>query len=61
MSQCPYKNFKSKINEYIKILREPREEYGGFPPCPFVAAETDRGKLMIDIFDPSKNTIIDMV
>lgn len=61
MSDCPYKGFRSKINDFIKILRSPREEYGGLSPCPFVATEVDKDKLMIDIFDPSKNTIIDMV
>lgn len=61
MSKCPYKNFKAKIDEYIKILRKPREEYGGFPPCPFVGREVDTNKLMIELFDPSKNTILQMV
>lgn len=61
MSECPYKNFKYKINEYIKILRKPREEYGGFPPCPFVGKEVDTNKLMIELFDPSKHTILQMV
>lgn len=61
MSECPYKNFKYKINEYIKLLREPREEYGSFPPCPFVGKEVDLDKLMIEIFDPSKNTLVDMI
>ena len=61
MSECPYKNFKSKISKYIKLLREPREEYGGFPPCPFVGKEVDLDKLMIEVFDPSKNTLIDMI
>ena len=61
MSECPYKNFKSKISKFINLLREPREEYGGMPTCPFVGPEVDKDKLMIDIFDPSKNSIIEMV
>jgi len=61
MSDCPYKNFKSKIFKFINLLREPREEYGGLPACPFVGAEVDKDKLMIEIFDPSENNIIEMV
>ena len=44
---------------WIKILRTPREEYGGMAPCPFVGAEVDKNKLMIEIFDPEKESIID--
>ena len=28
-------------------------------PCPFVGAEVDKNKLMIEIFDPEKESIID--
>ena len=47
--------------DWIKILRTPREEYGGMAPCPFVGAEVDKNKLMIEIFDPEKGSIIDMM
>ena len=47
--------------DWIKILRTPREEYGGMAPCPFVGAEVDKNKLMIELFDPEKNSIIDMM
>ena len=47
--------------DWIKILRTPREEYGGMAPCPFVGAEVDKNKLMVEIFDPEKNSIIDMM
>ena len=47
--------------DWIKILRTPREEYGGMAPCPFVGAEVDKNKLMIEVFDPEKNSIIDMM
>jgi|TARA_R100000426_G_C4803122_1_gene103378 hypothetical protein len=61
MSGCPYKNFRKKIDEYISLLRKPREEYSGLPACPFVGKEVDTEKLMIEIFDPSKSTIVEMV
>tara|TARA_R100000541_G_scaffold41311_3_gene48747 strand:- start:13927 stop:14439 length:513 start_codon:yes stop_codon:yes gene_type:complete len=60
-SKCPYTNFKSKVLDYIGILREPREEYGGLPTCPFVGAELDKDKLMIDKFDPNESTLLDKI
>lgn len=61
MSECPYSNFQNKIYEYIKFLSTPRNEYSGMAPCPFVAKELYQDKLMIEIFDPSSCSIIDMV
>ena len=61
MSECPYTNFKDKILKYIGILRTPRDEYGGMPACPFVGPEIDKGKLMIDMFDPKKITLLEKV
>ena len=61
MSKCPYTNFKEKINSWIKILRTPREEYGGMAPCPFVGAEVDNNRLMVEIFDPEKESIVDIM
>jgi len=58
---CPYTNFKNKILDYINILRTPRDEYGGLPACPFVGAELDKGKLMIDKFDPNESTLLDKI
>ena len=60
-SKCPYTNFKSKVLDYIGILRVPREEYGGLPACPFVGAELDKDKLMIDKFDPNESTLLDKI
>ena len=54
MSKCPYNNFKSKIFEFINVLRVPRKEYGNMPACPFVGTEVDREKLMIELFDPKE-------
>ena len=61
MSKCPYTNFRTKVIDWINILRTPREEYGGFAPCPFVGSEIDRDRLMIELFDPEKETIIDKI
>ena len=61
MSKCPYTNFKDKVMKYINFIRTPRKEYGDLPPCPFVGAEIDKGKLMIDKFNPKENTLLEMV
>ena len=61
MSKCPYTNFKSKILDYIGLLRTPRDEYGGMPTCPFVGPEVDQEKLMIEKFDPKETTLLEMV
>ncbi len=58
---CPYTNFKNKILDYIGILRTPREEYGGMAACPFVGPEIDKGKLMIDKFDPNETTLLEKI
>ena len=60
-TKCPYTNFKDKVMKYIGILRTPRKEYGGLPACPFVGAEVDKGKLMIDKLDPKESTLLDKV
>ena len=60
-TKCPYTNFKSKVLDYIGLLRTPRKEYGGLPACPFVGAEIDKGKLMIDKLDPNESTLLDKV
>ena len=60
-TKCPYTNFKDKVIKYIGILRTPRKEYGGMPACPFVGPEVDKGKLMIDKFDPNESTLLDKV
>jgi len=60
-TKCPYTNFKDKVMKYIGILRTPRKEYGGMPACPFVGPEIDKGKLMIDKFDPNETTLLDKI
>ena len=59
--KCPYTNFRNKVMKWIGILRTPTKEYGGMAPCPFVGPEIDKNKLMIELFDPEKTTIIDMM
>ena len=47
---------KQKTIDYInKVLRPPREEFGGLPVCPFAGPELDNGKLMIDIINEEQS------
>jgi len=58
--KCPYTSLKNKMVGYINyILRPKREEFGNMPVCPFAGPELDQDKLMIDIFDPGKESFID--
>ena len=61
MSKCPYTNFKQRVMDYIGMLRQPRKEYGDMPVCPFVGAEVDKDKLMIEKFDPEETTLLDII
>jgi len=63
MSQkCPYTNLKVKMKGYINfILRPKREEFSNMPVCPFAGPELDQDRLMIDVFDPNKESFIDKV
>ena len=58
MSECPYKN---EIKKFLELIMKPMEEFSGFPPCPFAAKELNQNKLMIEIFEPEKDSIVDMV
>ena len=60
--KCPYTNLKRRMEGYINfILRPKREEFGNMPVCPFAGPELDQDRLMIDIFDPNKESFIDKV
>ena len=57
---CPYTSLKNKMKGYINfILRPKREEFGNMPVCPFAGPELDQDKLMIDVFNPNKESFID--
>ena len=44
-----------EVKDYInKVIRPPREEFGGMPTCPFAGPELDSGRLMIDVVVPDK-------
>ena len=42
-------------------LETPNENFGGLPVCPFLAPERKQDKLLIDVYDYSKNSLFDMI
>ena len=52
----------SEVKEYIdKVIRPPREEFGGMPTCPFAGPELDSGRLMIDVVIPGKVSLPELI
>ena len=58
MSEEIVKKIKTYIN---KTIRPPREEFGGMPTCPFAGPELDSGKLMIDVIEPGKTSLPELI
>ena len=51
-----------RIEKYIvEILEPPRSEFGGLPACPFVKKDRISGKLWIDVFDNSEESILEKI
>ncbi len=52
----------AEVKDYInKVIRPPREEFGGMPTCPFAGPELDSGRLMIDVVVPGKTPLPDLI
>jgi hypothetical protein len=52
----------NEVKDYINnVIRPPREEFGGMPSCPFAGSELDSGRLMIDIIDPGKTSLPELI
>ena len=45
----------------INVLEERRPEFSGFAVCPFVKADRLRDQLHLDVFDNTKDTLVDVV
>jgi hypothetical protein len=58
---CPV-SVVNKIIDYIRnVLEVPRPEYNGFAACPFVRKERESGKMYIDTFDASTESLISKI
>ena len=52
---------KQMTDYVINVLEESREEFSGFPVCPFVKADRVREQLFIDVFDNENETLVDVI
>ena len=51
-----------EVESYINnVIRPPREEFGGMPTCPFAGPELDSGRLMIDVVEPGKKSLPELI
>jgi len=52
----------NEVKGYINnVIRPPREEFGGMPTCPFAGPELDSGRLMIDVIEPGKTSLPELI
>ena len=52
----------AEVEDYInKVIRPPRSEFGGMPTCPFAGPELDSGRLMIDVIEPGRNSLPELI
>ena len=51
---------KQEVLDYLtEVIEQPRQEFSGFPVCPFAAKDRKLGNLHIDIFDAESENIAD--
>ena len=52
---------KQMTDYVINVLEEKRPEFSGFAVCPFVKADRLADQLHLDVFDSTKDTLMDVV
>tara|TARA_B100001094_G_scaffold218668_1_gene212788 strand:- start:285 stop:782 length:498 start_codon:yes stop_codon:yes gene_type:complete len=52
---------KQMTDYVINVLEERRPEFSGFAVCPFVKADRLANQLHLDVFDNTKDTLVDVV
>lgn len=56
------KKIIAEVKDYIdNVIRPPRDEFGGMPTCPFAGPELDSGRLMIDVIEPGKTSLPELI
>ena len=51
---------KQMIDYVVNVLEEKRPEFSGFSVCPFVKSDRVADELHLDIFDNTKDTLLDV-
>ena len=55
------KQILKEINDYIDYLEKPSDNFGGMPVCPFVRAERQNNNIMIEVWNPSEESYLDVL
>ena len=61
MSPSREQLLKQMTDYVINVLEEKRPEFSGFAVCPFVKADRVSDQLHLDIFDNTKDTLVDVI
>ena len=61
MSPSREQLIKQMTDYVINVLEERRPEFSGFAVCPFVKADRLADQLHLDVFDNTKDTLVDVV
>ena len=61
MSPSREQIIKQMTDYVINVLEEKRPEFSGFAVCPFVKADRISDQLHLDVFDNTKDTLVDVV
>ena len=52
---------KQMTDYVINVLEEKRPEFSGFAVCPFVKADRLADQLHLDVFDNTKDTLVEII
>ena len=52
---------KQMTDYVINVLEEKRPEFSGFAVCPFVKADRLADQLHLDVFDNTKDTLVEVI
>ena len=50
---------KDEIQYYFDYLQKPSDAFGGMPVCPFLKAELESNKLLVEIWKPNEFSFLD--
>ena len=56
-----YSHKLKQLEKWMDWLETPNDDFGGFPVCPFLAPERRQGKLLIDFYDFTENSLFSQI